>query len=302
MANPKCIVILSTKSAGSSACQRFLQHAVGARHVDRTRHFENETLYWTKAASVLGLAQQPMLGSEVPIPAARARQDLHTLLGDNLPGHTPPTGDEALIFDGWRDLCRHYGPVFLEKSPHHLFQWSALELLLQAMQRLPEVDFLLIGLVRNPMDNLYSAFQRWKLPPERLQYEWLQSYQNLQKLRERVGPRLLTLRYEDMVDADDWLRPVEAFCERPRRLAGRGELHRRSLQKWKQDPLYGFVLAEEVAALAERYGYARAELANEPKRLWPIYRTWAQTLHQGWQPARGVVRGLRNRLFPARAH
>jgi hypothetical protein len=238
----------------------------------------------------------------VPIPPARARQDLLALLGDNLPRHTPPEASEALVFDGWRSLCQHYGPVFLEKSPHHLFQWSALELLLQAMERLPEVDFLLIGLVRNPMDTLYSAFQRWKLPPEQLQHEWLQSYRNLERLRERVGERLLTLRYEDMVASDAWLRPVEAFCQSAPRIAGQGELHRRSLQKWKQDPLYGFVLAEEVATHAERYGYSRSELANQPSRLWPLYRTWAQTMHQGWKPARNVVQGVRRRLFPARAH
>lgn len=296
MANAKCIIILSVKSSGSSACQTFLKNTVGARHVDRSRHFENETLYWTKAASLLGLPQQPMLGSEVPIERKRARQDLVSLLTDNLPGYTVPSDDRELVFDGWRALCHHYQPAFLEKSPHHLFQWSALELILQAMQELNDVDFLLIGLVRNPMDTLYSAFQRWRIPPEALQYEWLTAYRNLQRLQSELGERLLVVRYEDMVARREWLRPVEAFCGVESSASYQGYLHRKSIQKWRQDAFYGFVPAEEVSVLAERYGYNRNDLANRPAKIWPLYRRWAAALHKGVKPAKRAAQSVRRML------
>ena len=108
MANCQSIIILSEKSSGSSACQDLLSEFADIRHVSRTRHFENETLYWTKAASILGRRQRKMVDSEVPIPPERARSDLIELLRDNLDDYQPPDSDEKLIMDGWRRLCRQH--------------------------------------------------------------------------------------------------------------------------------------------------------------------------------------------------
>ncbi len=68
----QCIIILSIKSSGSSACQNLLSKFSQVSYVPKTRHFENETLYWTKAASVLGLPQVDMIDSEVPISKEKA--------------------------------------------------------------------------------------------------------------------------------------------------------------------------------------------------------------------------------------
>ena len=150
----------SSKSSGSSALQNLLAKLPQVDHISKTRHFEYETLYWTKAASVLRLPQVDMLDSEVPISKERARLDLINLLCDNLESYTPPSDNDELIFGGWKLLCQNYSPVFLEKSPHHLHQWSALELINECIERIPEVDFLIVGLVRNPMAILYSAWDR----------------------------------------------------------------------------------------------------------------------------------------------
>lgn len=247
--------------------------------IQKTRHFQNESLYWTKAASVLNLPQQNMLDSEVPIPSKRARRDLIDLLSSNVPGYEIPTDDRSLVFDGWRQLCYQHSPVFLEKSPHHLLQWSALELLLESMQQLSrEVDVLLVGLVRNPMDMLYSAFRRWKTPPEALQYEWLIAYNNLRKLSDRLGDKVVIVRYEDLTVSLAPLESVFDFCGTS--TAGLERLSNRALLQWQDHSCFGFTLAPVVAALARSYGYTATELHNQPHRLWPIYSAIARTLYR----------------------
>lgn len=268
----KCILILSNKSSGSSAVQRLLAQAVDLKYIEKTRHFENESLYWTKAASVLQLSQRNMLDSEVPLKPGAAKQDLLKLLIDNVPGYLPPMGDRALIFEGWRLLCDRYSPIFLEKSPHHLLQESALNLIAEAIEQLQgEVEFLLIGLVRNPMDVMYSAFRRWRTPPEILQYEWLVAYENLRKLKERLGDRVVIIRYEDLVTSLEPLAPVFDFCE-AKTNENSQTLRAGSLLKWRGDRTFGFTLAPEVYELAQSYGYTDAELTHGSLLLWPLYR------------------------------
>jgi hypothetical protein len=116
----KCIIILSERSSGSSALQNYLVKFAGARHAVTRRHFESETLYWTKAASVLGLPQIKMADSRVPFGAKEARHDLLVLLGENVPDFQAPADDFEWIMQGWRQLCWRYAPLFVEKSPHHL--------------------------------------------------------------------------------------------------------------------------------------------------------------------------------------
>ncbi|HWQ13213.1 MAG TPA: sulfotransferase, partial [Roseiflexaceae bacterium] len=151
----RCVIILSARSSGSSALQNLLARSPGVRHVERTPHYESETLFWNKAASLLHRPQVRMADSRLPFPRAEAGDMLRSLLTENLgPSYVPPPGDEQLVFQGWRDLCLHYAPVFVEKTPHHLHQWGALELMLEGLARTPEVAPLVIGLVRNPMDTI----------------------------------------------------------------------------------------------------------------------------------------------------
>jgi hypothetical protein len=275
----KCLIILSDKSSGSSALQSRLLQIPQVHGIAWTRHFESETLYWTKAASVLGCPQIKMHQSEVPIPRERARRELITFLERNLWEHVPPTSDRDLIFEGWRALCRRFGPVFCEKSPHHLVQWSALELILECQERQPDIDFLLIGLVRNPMDTIYSQFRRWRARPERLQEQWQVAYENLLALKERCRERLIVLRYEDIVRSEAALEPVFRFCGAQVDDVAPTILHAASLAKWKRDRRFGFVPDESLVALARRYGYEEDELRNQGWVGWPAFREFACTMH-----------------------
>lgn len=272
MTSAKCIIILSEKSSGSSACQNILAKFADIRHVAKTRHYENETLYWTKAASVLGLPQLDMIDSEVPIAAPQARAELNALLRENIDGYEPPGNDRELIFDGWQRLCRKHAPIFIEKSPHHLCQWTALELMHACMQEAEDIDFLFIGLIRNPMDTLYSQFQRWRSRPEALQYQWLAAYRNLLRFKQLVGDKLVIVRYEDMVASLHALQPVFDFCGVAADAADRNYLHRQSLLKWRNDTRFGFKLDEDVIELAKLYGYQKEDLYNSRQPLWPLYR------------------------------
>lgn len=276
----KCIIILSSKSSGSSALQNLLANFPQVNHITKTRHFEYETLFWTKAASVLGLPQVDMLDSEVPIGKEKAKSDLVKLLKENIAVYTPPNDEKELIFVGWKLLCEKYSPVFLEKSPHHLHQWSALELILKCIEKFPEIDFLLIGLVRNPMAALYSSWDRMRADPEKNQYEWFTAYTNLMEFRSKVSDKLIIVRYEDLVRDVSCLEPVLNFIDVKASDNLRSYMHMKSVQKWRNDRFYGFRLSEEVTQLAEKFGYGRDELENESSTFWPLYKDASRSIHR----------------------
>ncbi len=256
----RCIVILSDKSSGSSALQEYLVRFAGGRHVEKTRHHEHETLYWTKAASLLARPQEKMLDSEVPLAPEQARADLLALLHDNLGAAPSPSDLRDLVFRGWRALCERFAPLFVEKSPHHLHQWSALELLRECMDASPEIGFLAIGIVRNPIDVVYSSWRRWGAAPEPNQHEWLRAARNLQRLAGVMGSQLVVLRYEDAIRDPEQLDFVHAFAGVPRPPESRRFLHADSIQKWRRDPEFRLDLAAPVRALAHELGYRPEEL------------------------------------------
>jgi len=228
-------------------------------------------LYWVKAASILGLPQVNMHDSEVPIQKRRAKQDLINLLKENIDKeYLPVDDDKAFVFDGWAKLCHCYAPVFIEKSPHHLHQWSSIQLIIECMEELNDVEFLIIGLVRNPMDTLYSMWSRWRSRPEQMQYEWLLAYQNLIKLKESVRDKLVIVRYEDLISQKSELSKVYEFIQQEQ--PTKKVLHAKSLGKWKHDKSFGFKLSSEVIEQAELFGYDRYELSNSSYFSWPFNR------------------------------
>jgi Sulfotransferase family len=298
---PRCVQILSTKSSGSSVLQSLLCDFGGGRHVRHTRHGEFETLYWTKAASVLGLSQVRLPDSEVPIPAASALRDLVNLLSDNVPGFRPPADNRQLIFNGWKALCLAHTPVYVEKSPHHLHQWSCLQLMLEAIEQLPEVDFRFVGLIRNPMDVLYSAWNRWRVTPEAFQHHWRTACENLERFRVVTGMRLIVVRYEDLSDGGETSSLLLNRLGMQARPGANRHIHGQSRRRWATDPGFGFRLDSKVSEVAGRFGYAPEELENHPNPTWPIRRTMSRLYHRSVsQPLAFVKKNLRRRVSGAR--
>ena len=219
-----------------------------------------------------------MLDSEVPLSREKAQKDLMRLLKDNLDSYFPPQDDEELVFEGWRLLCRKYSPVFLEKSPHHLIQWSSLELMLTCVEKLQEIDFLFIGLVRNPLDTMYSVWKRWRTIPEKLQDEWLIAYKNLLKFKQMMDDKLIIMKYEDIVNNSQPFIQISDFIGSSKNEFDTNYLHGRSILKWKNDRLFGFRPSEEVIQLAETFGYKRSELINKGSLFWPVYKYLSRSL------------------------
>jgi len=237
-----------------------------------------------------------MLDSEVPMPKSKAHRDLIELLKENIEGYEAPSDPETLVFEGWKALVDRYAPIFLEKSPHHLLQWSNLELMAEAMKRMPEVDFLIIGLIRNPMDVIYSSWSRWRIFPEVKQYEWKKEYENLLKARELFGENLTFLRYEDMVSEVESLRTIFQFIEAEDHLDTLGEkyLHRKSISKWKQDKLFSFEMAPDVKEVAMRFGYEEELFTNPQKHaLWAPYKQTTRIRYKAWVPVRDTLRKIK---------
>lgn len=289
-------MILSTKSAGSSALQDLLTTCAGARHVEHTRHSEHETLYWTKAASILGKAQLTLPESESPIPRTKALHDLKSLLMQNVPGFAPPTVSSELVYGGWRSLCHRFGPFFVEKSPHHLHQWGALELVLEAVRRLPDIEFRFIGLVRNPMDVLYSMWRRWRTDPDMYQYHWVAAYENLRRFQSEIGDQIAVIRYEDLAVDTGALYQLLRFIEQPTNREAAKFMHAQSINRWKNDPRFGFRLNDNAACFAASFGYAAVDLDNESDPLWPLYKAWARLGYRLWQGPLRQAKRIARRL------
>jgi hypothetical protein len=285
MSPDKCIIILSERSSGSSALQNYLVKFAGARHATTHRHFENETLFWTKAASVLGLPQIKMVDSRVPFSSGEAKKDLLVLLAENVPDFQPPADDYDWIMQSWRQLCRRFTPLFIEKSPHHLCEWSALDLILQAQRALEDVDFLIIGLVRNPLDTIYSHFERWKSIPALVEKQWVVSYQNLLRFREQLPEKTIIIRYEDLIKQPKVIEPILQFCGFSPSKEAQTYLPSRSVHKWKTDRWFSFGLSQESQQLAMHYGYQDEELQSQGNFWAPAYH---RLMHIGYHLARKV--------------
>src|SRR5215208_4627455 len=227
-----CVMLLSDKSSGSTALQNELAKHLDVNLVERTIHNENETLYWNKAAAVLGLPQVNILNSDdLPIMQNKARREIIEFLKANLGTFNPPSDDEHLVFEGWYRLCRRYGPVFLEKSPHHLHYWSALQLMGECERRCSDIQF------RSLIDNHLRVF-----------------------------------KYEELVNGQTPIKCLCAFAGIQWMPGMGSGLRTSSVQKWRSDKMFGFTPLGDVIRFAHKLGYSDAELSSHKRIGWPIYR------------------------------
>jgi hypothetical protein len=264
------VLILSDKSSGSSVLQDELLKHGSVSGLQKTPHQEGETLYWNKAAALLGLPQERMIDSRaLPMDPRTARKALEQLCVDNLDAYSPPEDDRELVFGGWRALVLAHQPVFLEKSPHHIHYQSALDLIAEAEQANRDITFRYLGLVRDPMDTLYSMWRRWGVPPDTRQHEWVRAYRNLLALRERVADRFLLIRYEDLVTDPTVIQKVCDFIGVEWQTEIGASLVTGSIGAWRRDKTYGFRPSQAVLDLSSQLGYdSPGDLPN--MATWPL--------------------------------
>ncbi len=247
---PLHIIILSSKSSGSTAVMNYFNVNYSFQSVHFTRHHEKETLYWLKAAALLGLPQDKLYRSGASFTKETVTRQLKEFMQLNNVVVDTVSSKEG-IFHAYRKLIDRFSPWFIEKSPHHLFNRSNLELLIEFMEANKEgVDFLVIGLVRHPHDVIYSAWNRWKFDCKEFEEEWRRSYENLLWFKERY-PSMKVLRYEDIARDNSLLGNLMNM----EMASSNYVINARSLLKWKTDLPYAHQLSTKTIALAKRFGY-----------------------------------------------
>jgi hypothetical protein len=271
--------------------QAILQQEFGLKLSTSSQHFENETLYWTKAASILGLEQLPLPFSEVPIPAGRAETSLRAFLKENGIDPGTPLTQERLN-EAFASLCRANAPVFLEKSPHHLYERAALGLMRVFAQSQTDIRVKFIGLVRNPIDTVYSAWRRFGILPWVEEACWVEAYSNLIDLQQQMPEAVRIVRYRDLVAGSADMEDLATYLGLPIREAHKPlSFDTKSLGKWRSDPSFGYVLSPAARALAITLGYSEAEL-EMPNRDWP----WSNNLrHLAFSAYHAMPQSLRQR-------
>ena len=286
------VYILSEKSSGSSFLFRSLNDALGITSYPRTKHFESETLFWTKAASLLDKPQLSMLASAVPYDKDRARKELTEFLASNLPTNITFNTDEELVFNGWFELLKEFGPIFIEKSPHHLLQWNALALMLEFEKRFSDkVNCHYVCIARNPKDVFLSQFRRWNVSLKQLENQWLTTYMNWERFLEQnsLSASKIFTRYEDLVAE----RPVviSKICN----AIGadsivRGSEKVRKSKSSKQSDSFGYVFSESTVQLAKTMGYTASDLEHSRTLKWFVYEYYIRFFYS---PAKSLYQAFK---------
>lgn len=253
-------MILSDKSSGSSMLQRELARHPDVNVVRWTKHQENETLYWNKAAIVLGLPHEKLYRSILPMSEVRARDELVEFLTENLGAVPTQDANGDWLFEGWRALCDRFEPVFLEKSPHHIHCRSALSLIKECALRYPELGFRYIGLVRNPISTLYSMWKRWTIHPEKKQNEWITAHRNMLQFLNEQKTYAIRIKYEDIVIDTETIGKIFNHINVDNYDHIFHDIHRKSIESWKHDESFRWVPSSDLQELAATLGYSEEDV------------------------------------------
>ncbi|MFT7233897.1 MAG: hypothetical protein ACI8TA_003126 [Cyclobacteriaceae bacterium] len=269
------VILLSDKRSGSTMFQNEICKHPDIQTVIYSPHTYLETHHWLKGAVMLGKSNYSGYGSK-----ANARIYLIDCIQKNVPDFIIPSDDRELIFQGWNAICTKFAqPVFFEKSPQLLGDQAGLELMMEWI-RDTNFNVKVIGLTRNPLAVLYSAYRLFHTDPEKRQFSWLRTQQNLLQVKEQLNDnQYLQIRYEDII-----LNPVSAFNNIfrfigvPLKKSIEIKVHDESLTKWYNDQFFTLQLDEKVNQFACQLGYRGAELTNPFKSKPFFLKRWSRQL------------------------
>ena len=268
---PTVVMLLSDKRSGSTMFQKELCKHPKISHVSYSPHTYFETHHWLKAAVMLDAPKQEYYGHKPHVGYGSkmgARQYMIDCARGNVPEFRVPDNDRDLIINGWEAISKQFAkPVFFEKTPHYIGHWACLNLILSWIKS-TDFEVKIIGLVRNPMGVMYSAYQLFHTDPYERQFAWASSYRNLMAFESMLAPENFHLvRYEDIIGNP--IRTFKTVCEfldvEYDSDIGK-EVRRDSVNKWQNDQNFGFQIHENVASLAKVFGYTDEELGNAGKR------------------------------------
>ncbi len=263
-------ILLSDKRSGATLLeQEFCKHSA-ITHVSYTPHTYNETHYWLKAACLLSRSDTEFYGGLRPTSygsQSGVRKSITKFLEKNVPKFVTPCTDEALVFNGWDELCDQFAdPVFFEKSPQHPHHWAALKLLLSWIQT-TSYKVRVIGLVRNPMSVMYSAMRLFQTNPNKRQFGWAHANRNILEFGQLLDDQQFHfVRYEDIVNEPETeFRQICEFIGIDYEHKVGQSVHTSSINRWRDDMAYSLQLEGDVHRLARELGYTEADLFNPPK-------------------------------------
>jgi hypothetical protein len=267
---PKVVIVLSDKRSGSTFLEKELVSHPDINHVKYTPHTYNETHYWVKAARLLNSSRQLFSGGNYPESYGNARQARKSLIATvcrNIPGFEVPENDLDLVFNGWEALCGAFAcPVFIEKTPHHIHNWAALELMLQWAEK-TSFDVQFVGLIRNPVAVMYSAFKLFGTDPEKRQFGWLDATRNLLMIERLVGEQsFLWVKYEELVGnpGKEFSRLCDFIGLSSVTSMGKSA-HTKSDRLWVEDEQFLLQLDPAIKRFAQQFYYSEQELFNPSK-------------------------------------
>jgi len=245
--------------------------------VDYSPHTYLETHHWLKASVILDKPAKRKLGTET-YHGYGSRKNARTYMIDclcsNLPDFEIPATDEALIYSGWEALCERFAqPVFFEKSPQYLGFPASLDLIEEWLGKTKfKVKF--IGLTRNPLSVQYSAWKLFHRDPKDRQFGWKELQEEMLDFETKmpVGS-FLHVKYEDLIQSTiQSFHKIFNFIGVDPDVDLSSEIHRDSLNKWRDDPHFTLRLDDSVKQLALRFGYSEEELTNPEKPEPPILK------------------------------
>jgi hypothetical protein len=267
---PTVAILLSDKRSGSTMLQKELCKHPDISHVSYSPHTYFETHHWLKAACILDVSNQEFYGHTRHKgygSKMAAKQYMVDCIRGNVPEFNPPLNNRDLVFQGWEALCDRFAkPVFFEKTPHHIMHWTCLDLILGWMGN-TNFQVKIIGLVRNPMSVLYSAYGLFHTDPGERQFAWANACRNLIAFKDLLKAEQFHLvLYEDIItQPKEKFQAICKFLNLDYDKEVGAEVHRNSTHKWRDDPAFGFQLHESVARLARHFGYTSEELSNPDK-------------------------------------
>lgn len=179
-----------------------------------------------------------------------------------------------------------------------MFQWSNLELIKKCIEKYPEIEFLIVGLIRNPMDTLYSMWSRWRGMPENNQHQWVQAYTNLLRLKKELGDYVSIIRYEDLSQNHSQLEDVYNFIGITKEQAPKNYFHKKSIQRWCTDKNFGFQLDVTALTLAQKFGYRPDEMENSSNAFWTVSRHWSRGSYKVFKKIKFPYYYLRKKIRP----
>lgn len=261
----KYIVILSSKSSGSTALQNYLKNNFGYKTINATIHKEEETLYWTKVATVLKRPQEKMYRSSVPYSIEDSIEQLNWFFRNNgLPNIScNEATTEKQFQEFYFKLLEKMGSKVVEKSPHHLYNASNLELIKNFYDRYKHrIEFVILGLVRHPQAVMMSGWNRWGYQPKYFQSEWIRSYENLLDFQQILNINII--KYENLINGSVDLEKII----NEKLISQSFVFKKSSLNKWENNPLYGFRLSDEGITVAKKYDYNSFNTKSSLKWYW----------------------------------